>query len=59
MSFFGFDPTVQKDRSHPTAAPGFSSAPDPFASFSQNRDLEDDEDEAYVDQAFERFEKER
>ncbi|KAG8527590.1 uncharacterized protein KY384_007743 [Bacidia gigantensis] len=29
---------------HPTKAPGFGNAPDPFASISQNRGIEDEED---------------
>ncbi|KAI9836401.1 MAG: hypothetical protein M1819_001431 [Sarea resinae] len=31
MSFFGFDTTLPRDRGHPTNAPGFGQAPDPFA----------------------------
>ncbi|KAL9612300.1 MAG: hypothetical protein Q9167_003079 [Letrouitia subvulpina] len=46
MSFFGLNAAHSTDRGHPTQAPGFTSAPDPFASLSQNRGLEDDEDEA-------------
>ena len=44
MSFFGFDPRGPQDRGHPAQAPGFGSAPDPFASISQGQ-----EDDAYVD----------
>ena len=47
MSFFGFDPRNPQDRGHPTQAPGFGSAPDPFASISQNSGL-GQEDDAYV-----------
>ncbi|KAL8949645.1 MAG: hypothetical protein Q9222_004270 [Ikaeria aurantiellina] len=46
MSFFGFDTTLPRDRGHPTNAPGFTAASDPFASFSQNHPEEDDEDDA-------------
>jgi len=42
MSFFGFQ---QQGRGHPTQAPGFGTAPDPFASISQNRH---DEGDAYA-----------
>ncbi len=49
MSFFGFDATLPRDGGHPTKAPGFGTAPDPFASISRNRALEeDDDDDAYV-----------
>ena len=49
MSFFGFDTTLPRDGGHPTKAPGFGTVPDPFASISQGRALEDDdEDDAYV-----------
>ncbi len=44
MSFFGFD-----SRGHPAQAPGFGSAPDPFASISQNQGLGQEDDDAYVD----------
>lgn len=47
MSFFGFDPAMPRDRGHPTNAPGFGQAPDPFSHVS-NRALEDDEEDAYV-----------
>lgn len=49
MSFFGFDPPGPQDRGHPAQAPGFGSAPDPFASISQNQGLGQDDDAAYVD----------
>ena len=49
MSFFGFDPRGPPDRGHPAQAPGFGSAPDPFASISQNQPLGQDDDDAYVD----------
>lgn len=39
MAFFGFE---QRSQGHPSQAPGFGAAPDPFASISQNRDEEDD-----------------
>jgi hypothetical protein len=49
MSFFGFDPTGPKHHGHPSQGPGFGTAPDPFASISQNRGLgQDDDDEGYV-----------
>lgn len=49
MSFFGFDPTGPKDRGHPSQGLGFGTAPDPFASISQNRGIgQDNEDEGYV-----------
>ena len=50
MSFFGFDPRGPQDRGHPVQAPGFGSAPDPFASISQNQSLghDDEEEDAYV-----------
>ena len=44
MSFFGFEPTVPKDGGHPPRAPGFGTAPDPFASIAQQRDMDDDDD---------------
>lgn len=46
MSFFGFDPTVPRGGGHPNKAPGFGTAPDPFASISQHRELEDEDDDA-------------
>lgn len=49
MSFFGFDPRNPQDRGHPAQAPGFGSAPDPFASISQNQGLGQEDDDAYVD----------
>lgn len=49
MSFFGFDPRGPQDRGHPAKAPGFGSAPDAFASISQNHGLGQDDDDAYVD----------
>ena len=53
MSFFGFDATLPRDRGHPTKAPGFGAAHDPFASISQNRSLnQDDDDMAYVHTTF-------
>lgn len=44
MSFFGFDPTIPRDGGHPTGAPGFGTAPNPFASFGQPGGLEDHDD---------------
>ena len=41
MSFFGYNTALPRDRGHPSAAPGFGQTPDPFASLSQNRTLED------------------
>ena len=49
MSFFGFDPHGPQNRGHPTQAPGFGSAPDPFASISQGQGLGQEDDDAYVD----------
>lgn len=49
MSFFGFDPRNPQDRGHPAQAPGFGSAPDPFANISQNQGLGQEDDDAYVD----------
>ncbi|KAL8680765.1 MAG: hypothetical protein Q9186_003053 [Xanthomendoza sp. 1 TL-2023] len=46
MSFFGFETTLPRDGGHPTNAPGFTAASDPFASFSKNPPVEDDEDDA-------------
>ncbi|MCJ1416145.1 hypothetical protein MMC32_002480 [Xylographa parallela] len=46
MSFFGFDATLPKDRGHPSTAPGFGQAPDPFAGLSQDRARYDDDDDA-------------
>ncbi|KAL9022493.1 MAG: hypothetical protein Q9185_000400 [Variospora sp. 1 TL-2023] len=45
MSFFGFDATLPRDRGHPTGAPGFTAVSNPFASFKENRQSEDDEDD--------------
>ena len=44
MSFFGFDPTIPRSGGHSSKAPGFGAPPDPFASISQHRDLDDDDD---------------
>ena len=46
MSFFGFDTALPRDGGHPTQAPGFGATPDPFASITQARGLESDDDEA-------------
>ena len=51
MSFSGFDSTLSRDWGHPTTAPGFGQAPDPFAGLSKVRNTEvndDDDDDAYV-----------
>ena len=48
MSFFGFDPHGPQSRGHPAHAPGFGSAPDPFASIPQGQGVGQDEDDAYV-----------
>lgn len=48
MSFFGFDATLPRDRGHPTGAPGFTAVSNPFASFKENRQSGDDEDDGYV-----------
>ena len=44
MSFFGFDTNLPKDRGHPTAAPGFGQAPDPFGDLQKPQYQDDDED---------------
>lgn len=46
MSFFGFDTTLPRDRGHPSAAPGFSQAQDPFANLSGGPG--DDDDDGFV-----------
>lgn len=46
MSFFGFDTTLPRDRGHPSSAPGFGQAQDPFAGLSGGG--EDGEDDVYV-----------
>jgi hypothetical protein len=52
MSFFGFDPTLPRDRGHPTKAPGFGQAPDPFATLSKTRaEYGDDDDDGYASYA--------
>lgn len=48
MSFFGFETTLPQDRGHPVDAPGFTAVSDPFASLSNNRPEDDDEDDAQV-----------
>ena len=45
MSFFGSHATVSRDRGHPSAAPGFGQAQDPFAGLSRNRDHDADNDD--------------
>ncbi|KAL8758777.1 MAG: hypothetical protein Q9184_003818, partial [Pyrenodesmia sp. 2 TL-2023] len=45
MSFFGLDTNLPRDRAHPTNAPGFAAAPNPFTTFTQNPPSEDDEDD--------------
>ncbi|KAL8815623.1 MAG: hypothetical protein Q9223_005251 [Gallowayella weberi] len=47
MSFFGFETTLPRNGGHPTNAPGFTAVSDPFASFSKNPPVEEDEDDAY------------
>ncbi|KAI9842590.1 MAG: hypothetical protein M1837_007028 [Sclerophora amabilis] len=49
MSFFGFETALPRDRGHPTNAPGFGQAPDPFAAISRGEELQgegDDDDDA-------------
>ncbi|PMD36145.1 topoisomerase II-associated protein-like protein PAT1 [Hyaloscypha variabilis F] len=41
MSFFGFDPTLPRDRGHNPSAPGFTQAADPFAGLSRQEDDDD------------------
>ena len=48
MSFFGYNTALPRDRGHPSAAPGFGQAPDPFASLSQHRALENIEDDGWA-----------
>lgn len=45
MSFFGFDPSQPPGKTHNAKAPGFGSAPDPFAGLSGDKLEGDDEDE--------------
>lgn len=45
MSFFGYDTSRPRDPGHNSQAPGFGTAPDPFASLPQRQGLEDDDDE--------------
>lgn len=40
MSFFGFDTTLPRDRGHPTHAPGFAHAADPFEGLKRGGDPE-------------------
>lgn len=49
MSFFDYDSTLPADHGHPSTAPGFGQAPDPFAGLSQDRARYDDDDDAYVE----------
>ncbi|MCJ1387132.1 hypothetical protein MMC17_010261 [Xylographa soralifera] len=49
MSFFGFESSLPKDRGHPSAAPGFGQAPDPFAGLSQDRARYGDDDDDAID----------
>ncbi|KAL8796130.1 MAG: hypothetical protein Q9195_001463 [Heterodermia aff. obscurata] len=46
MSFFGFDPTIPRGGGHPDKAPGFGTAPDPFAGISQHHGTGDEDDDA-------------
>ena len=50
MSFFDFNSSLPVDRGHPSKAPGFGQAPDPFAGLSQDRARydNDNDDDAYV-----------
>ncbi len=48
MSSFGFSRPTATDFRHPSQGLGFSAAPDPFASISQNRGGHDNDDDAYV-----------
>lgn len=43
MSFFGFETSLPRDRSHPSNAPGFGEAPDHFAGLSRNDAALDDD----------------
>ena len=47
MSFFGYDTALPRDRGHPSTAPGFGQAQDPFAGLSRGN-LAEDEDDGYV-----------
>lgn len=42
MSFFGFDASLPRGRSHNATAPGFGAAPDPFAGLSSRAQAFDD-----------------
>lgn len=44
MSFFGFDPSMPRERPHNSGAPGFGPTPDPFAGLSRRKPDEDDDD---------------
>ena len=48
MSSFGFNRPTATDFRHPSHGLGFGTAPDPFASISQNRGSGPDDDDAYV-----------
>ena len=45
MAFFGSHAPLARDRGHPSAAPGFGQAQDPFAGLSQSRGHDADEDD--------------
>ena len=45
MSFFGSHATVSRDRGHPSTAPGFGQAQDPFAGLSGSRRHDEDEED--------------
>ncbi|KAI9789156.1 MAG: hypothetical protein M1835_001850 [Candelina submexicana] len=44
MSFFGFAQNIPQGRPHPSKAPGFGQAPDPFAGVSKPGVADDDDD---------------
>ena len=51
MSFFGFDPALPRDRGHPSTAPGFGQAQDPFAHLSRGAGNDEDDDDGLVEVA--------
>ena len=55
MSFFGFDTALPRDRGHPSAAPGFGQAQDPFANLSRGPDNDEDDDDGSVEVAAPKF----
>ncbi|SLM40290.1 Topoisomerase II-associated protein PAT1 [Lasallia pustulata] len=52
MSFFASNATLPKDQGHPTTAPGFGQAPDPFAGLSRNQASDEDDDAIDFDDTY-------